>query len=80
MQPQSTKDNAETTHKGMEDIITPDKFVQENSDLLSSSQIRWLIRQREFNGLKESKAIILIGRRFYIQRSKFTKWFASQSA
>lgn len=79
MQTQSNTANVEPTPQGMEDIVTPDNFVQENSDVLSKSQMRWLIRQRGSNGLKESKAIILIGRRFYLQRSKFIKWFASKS-
>ena len=80
MQTQTKQNNVDSTYQSMEDIVTPDKIAEENPDILSRSQMRWLIRQRDFNGLTESKAIIQIGRRYYIQKSKFIKWFASQRA
>ena len=70
----------EISHNGMGDFVLPEKFVQENSEILSDPQIRWFLRQRNVNGLNESGAVVLIGRKFYIRRSKFTKWFASQRA
>lgn len=44
------------------------------------SSLRWLIFNRERNGLEESGAIIRVGRRILLDRQKFLVWLFNQQA
>ena len=62
------------------DITTPEKFAHEHSDLFSQAKLRWLIRQREHNGLSKAGAIVKCGRSILIVRSKFYEWLITNKA
>lgn len=52
-----------------------DAFVERHDGRFSKSQIRWLLRERERNGL--SQAVALFGRKLYIHEDAFAEWFAT---
>ena len=64
----------------IKDYKPKDQFQKEYESLFSKSQIEWIIRQRENNGLNESGALMKISNRWYIHTDKFTQWFISHSA
>lgn len=41
-------------------------------------ELRWLLRNREINGLTEAKAVIKVGRRLLINERAFLAWIESQ--
>ncbi len=45
---------------------------------LTAGGIRWMLFHREANGLERSRAIIVHGRRIYLDEARFLEWFASQ--
>lgn len=51
-------------------------LVEEHGDLFSEFQIRWALRNREENGLKE--AVVKFGRNIYIHVPTFTQIFSRQ--
>ena len=63
-----------------DDFIRPSNLVDERADLLTHPQINWLIRCRDRNGLAKSEAVKKVGRKIYLSRSRFWKWFDTQSA
>jgi hypothetical protein len=64
----------------IKDYKPKDQFQKEYESLFSKSQIEWIIRQRENNGLNESGALMKISNRWYIHTDKFTQWFISHQA
>lgn len=71
----------ETTIKtNPDDIFSPKIFVEQNSDILTDSQLGWLIKTRHKNGLAESGAILKISRKIYIHKPLFFAWFMNQKA
>jgi len=64
----------------LSDICTPETLVKENPELFTESQLNWLIKTRNKNGLAETGAILKISRKIYILRSKFIEWFKEQKA
>ena len=64
----------------IKDYKPKDQFQKEYQSLFSKSQIEWIIRQRENNGLNESGALMKISNRWYIHTDKFTQWFSSHNA
>ncbi|MBT6439378.1 MAG: hypothetical protein HOK72_06695 [Flavobacteriales bacterium] len=64
----------------IKDYKPKDQFQKEYQSLFSKSQIEWIIRQRENNGLNESGALMKISNRWYIHTDKFTQWFISHQA
>lgn len=59
-------------------MVRPDTLAEENPELFTKPQINWLIRNRECNGLKDSGAVLKVGRKLYLSREKFMDWFYSQ--
>lgn len=51
-------------------------LVEEHRELFSEFQIRWALRNREDNGLKD--AVVRFGRTLYIHVPTFTKIFSRQ--
>ena len=74
----STPDGATRDDPSYDDIAFPEQLAAEHPDKLSESQLRWLIKQRQHNGLKESGAVLKVGRRIYLNKRRFLKWLLSQ--
>lgn len=59
--------------------VTPKGFV-ETYPQFTLPQLFWVIRQRKINGLEESGAVTLFGRKHYINKLLFNQWFHSRAS
>jgi len=66
--------------KSLSDACTPETLVKEYPELLTLSQLSWLIKTRSKNGLSDSGAILKVSRKIYILRNLFFDWFNLQKA
>ncbi|MCG8091589.1 MAG: hypothetical protein JAY62_17770 [Candidatus Thiodiazotropha endolucinida] len=64
----------------LDDVISPDAMVEERPDLFTVGRIDWYLRQRHRNGLAEAGAVLQVGRRMYLVKSRFVQWFITQSS
>lgn len=78
--PTLNETNSNQTKSLEEDFVKPSNLVEERADLLTHPQINWLIRCRDKNGLTKYEAVKKVGRKIYLSRSRFWKWFDTQSA
>lgn len=63
------------------DDFEPQKvFAKQQQDKFTESQIAWLIRNRQSNGLQEAGAVVMVSRKFYINKPAFARWLLSQQA
>jgi len=77
---QSSKNQIESTAPALDNILLLKNFQKKHADKFTHGQLTWMIRNRNNNGLAKSGAVILSGRRFYINEPLFTEWFTSQKA
>ena len=56
-------------------LVTREQLIQCRSNLFTKNQIEWLLRNRKTNGLQDEGAVHKIGKRIYIDESKFVDWF-----
>ncbi len=63
----------------MYDIYTVDQIV-EKVPAVTNGGLRWMIFNREANGLAESGALLKVGKRRYIDLPKFLDWLRSQKS
>lgn len=77
---QTTEPNQQTQSPALDDILAVDKFQEKHADKFTRSQITWLLRNRDRNGLSKNGAVILSARKFYINEPLFAQWFANQKA
>ena len=61
-------------------ILRLDEFVEKNQNLFTEGQFKWLIRNRQENGLSESGALLMISGTFYIDEPKMAVWMRNQVA
>lgn len=61
------------------ELKTITQFCQEHQ-AFTPGGLRWMIFNEERNGLKDSGAIVRIGRRVLIDRPKFFGWVQSQQS
>lgn len=63
-------------------VVAPQLFTVEQfsaaEPAFKEGSLRWLIFNRDSNGLEESGALIRVGRRVLIDRSKFLSWLMAQ--
>jgi len=59
----------------LSEFETPDSLVKISGGKISLAQIRWALRFRNENGLNE--AVVKMGKRLYIHRPTFMRWFAA---
>ena len=59
-------------------LLTREQLFESRSNLFSRNQIEWLLRNRKTNGLQDEGAIYKVGRRIYIDESKFMSWLSAQ--
>lgn len=59
-------------------LCTVSEFEKQSP--FSAGQIRWMIFQADYNGLKKEKAVIRVGRRVYIDTAAFDRWLDLQQA
>ena len=55
---------------------TIDEMVERHPDKFTKNQLLWILRNREENGLND--AVVKLGKRIYLHRPGFTRWFANQ--
>jgi len=55
-------------------LITIDELARRYPTILGGGRIKWWLRQRNENGLKESGAIVKIERQLLIDETKFIDW------
>lgn len=60
------------------DLVRPADLANEYPGLFTAPGLRWLIRQRHRNGLANAGAVVLVGNRALLVRSRFEKWLGSQ--
>ena len=71
------QDNADTSLK---EILSLSDFQKKHADKFTHAQLIWMLRNRKRNKLAGTGAVILAGRKFYINEPLFTQWFANQKA
>ncbi|MGZ8907397.1 MAG: hypothetical protein ACXW1U_16945 [Methylobacter sp.] len=65
-------------HDSLADFVPIDEYQTQHSDKLSKTQLKWLARFRDTNGLSECGAIVNVSRKLYVNTKKFPEWFAAQ--
>ncbi len=65
----------ESNTPDLSEYETPESLVKLSDGKISLAQIRWSLRFRNDNGL--NKAVVKMGKRLYIHRPTFMKWFAA---
>jgi hypothetical protein len=60
----------------LDDLVVPNTLIREYPEVLSSSRLRYLLRERDNNGLVESGAVMQKGRRLVIAVPRFLKWLS----
>jgi hypothetical protein len=58
------------------DLAGIDTLSTESGGEITEGQLRWWVFNADQNGLKP--AIVRVGRRVYLSRSRFSNWLASQ--
>ena len=58
----------------LSDLDTIDTLVEKSEGLFTETQVRWALRFRGENGL--GQAVVKFGKRIYIHRPSFMRWFA----
>ncbi len=66
--------------QSFDDLITPEDFAIERPDLFPLKTIKWQLHSRHRNGLAESGAVLKVGRRILLSRSRFLAWVSSKTA
>lgn len=70
--------SSENTQHEFRDVKTITGLAEEPECPFTSSQIHWLIRNRNYNGLSESGAVIKIGRKVFLHKPRFIEWCLRQ--
>jgi hypothetical protein len=60
----------------LDDLATPNQIIERYPEVLHSARLRYLLRERDNNGLVESNAVMQKGRRLVIAVPRFLKWLA----
>jgi hypothetical protein len=60
----------------LDDLATPNHVIERHPEILNSARLRYLLRERESNGLVESGAVLQKGRRLLIAVPRFIQWLA----
>ena len=60
----------------LDDLVTPNSVIRNYPEVLNQSRLRYLLREREKNGLVESGAVMQKGRRLVIAVPRFLQWLA----
>ncbi len=58
----------------------PDEFTENRPDLVSAEGMKWLIRNRDRNGLTSSGAVLKVRNRMLLHKERFAQWILSQTA
>ncbi len=64
----------------LNNLQRPEGFAEDHSDLVSTEGLKWIIRNRDQNGLSESGAVVKVRNRIYLHKERFARWFLSQAA
>ena len=71
------KDPIQLPDDALENWTTPELFTEENPQF-EVPQINYTVRQRDINGLDKAGAVTKFGRKHYIHKQRFVKWFNSR--
>ena len=69
-----------TTQADFSELTTTRTLAFENQKLFTKTQLDWLVKFRDDNGLTETGAVIKVSRKLYIHKPKFFAWFLTQKA
>jgi len=72
MQDSTSNHGSSSYEDSISEYIPTQDLPKRFPHLLSSSQVEWMMRQREFNGLDD--AVVLIGKKRYIHLPSFLAW------
>lgn len=67
-----------TTPDPMADYARLEDFAAATGGKITATQLRWLARSRDRNGLTETGAIVCVCRKLYVHAGRFADWFAAQ--
>jgi methylase of polypeptide subunit release factors len=59
---------------GLDDLMVATKFLKRYPDLITERHFRWLVFQRENNGLAEHGAVLKRAGRWYVDVPRFRDW------
>ena len=63
----------------LNDYALPETIAAENAALFSETSVRHLVRNRYENGLADAQATVQVGRKIFVHRHRFAKWFSEQT-
>ena len=66
-----------TSTNDLDNWVDQKLFIEQHPQF-STGQINWVIRNRKLNGLEESGAVRLFGRKMYIHKGHFSDWFSTR--
>ncbi len=75
---QQALSNAQEVQGELDQWVTPKGFIEEYPQF-TLPQLFWVIRQRKTNGLEDSGAVTLFGRKHYVNKQLFSHWFNSRA-
>jgi hypothetical protein len=75
---QQTINNSVELQNELDQWVTPKGFI-ETYPQFTLAQLFWVIRQRKSNGLEESGAVTLFGRKHYVNKRLFNQWFHNRA-
>jgi len=70
----------QTLPTDLTDLTTPQQLASEFPRLFNETQLNWIVRRREHNGLSEAGAILKVNGRLYVIRPRFFLWMLNQPA
>lgn len=63
----------------LDDLHTVEDFAAQHARIFTESTLRWQLRSRASNGLDELGAVVKIGKRLLISKTRFEQWLATQA-
>ncbi len=70
----------ELTESNLSNLILARNLHKEYPDLFNEAQIRWILNNRQDNGLHKYHAVLKVSNRLYIKKDAFFDWFSNQSS
>ena len=62
----------------LDDYALPETIAAENPALFKETSVRHMVRNRDENGLADAQATVQVGRKIFVHRYRFAKWFSEQ--
>ncbi len=62
----------------LDDLVTPEYLAEERPDLFPLKSLRWQLQNRHHNGLSDAGAVMKVGRKIMLSRSRLLAWISSR--